>query len=109
MENSAVIAALILNPVFLLAILACYLRLHVVVAHVTNRCAMGLAVLLGVHFLVNVLGMYLLDTLPGGEVNQGYGTCWKDDGVMRALESWGWWATCIVVWGAVVGVRGACT
>ncbi|ENI02227.1 hypothetical protein COCC4DRAFT_202118 [Bipolaris maydis ATCC 48331] len=70
---------------------------------------MVLAGLLGVHFLVNVVGMYLLDTFPGGEVNTEYGTCWKDDGVMRALESWGWWARSIVVSGAVIGVMGFCT
>lgn len=106
---SAIVAALIINPIFLAVLLACYLRLHLVCAHVTNRCAMGLSVLLGVHFMVNVVGMYLLDVFPGAEVNQEYKTCWKDDGVMRALGDWGWWARSVVVCGAVVGVMGACT
>ncbi|XP_014551593.1 hypothetical protein COCVIDRAFT_20178 [Bipolaris victoriae FI3] len=105
----AIVAALIVNPIFLAVLLACYLRLHLVCAHVTNRCAMGLSVLLGVHFMVNVVGMYLLDVFPGAEVNREYKTCWKDDGVMRALGDWGWWARSVVVCGAVVGVMGACT
>ncbi|EUC48598.1 hypothetical protein COCMIDRAFT_23574 [Bipolaris oryzae ATCC 44560] len=104
-----IILTLIANPVFLILFLAFYLRAHVRFGHVTNRCAMVLAVFLGGFFLADVVGMWFQDIFPGGEVNPGYKTCWKDDGFMRALEAWGWWARSIVVSGAVVGVMGIST
>lgn len=104
--HSAIVACLIVSPLFLVLSLVHDLAVHFRPVSMSHRLAMVSAAIFVVQFLIHNVNMYVFDAFPHKRSGVVGEACWRSDETMEALARVGCWAKRIRIAGQVVGSLG---